>query len=76
MNKQDFGGGVPYLLYNSGTLGGCSNMSLNGLGVVATRQYLTDTKNISIIGGTFMLRTSTNNSTSGCLKKSAKWVCG
>ncbi|KUJ15042.1 uncharacterized protein LY89DRAFT_686605 [Mollisia scopiformis] len=43
---------VPYMLYSFGNLGGCSNTSLDGVGVRAAAPYLTnDTNNNTVIAG-------------------------
>ncbi|KAE8448714.1 hypothetical protein EG329_008929 [Mollisiaceae sp. DMI_Dod_QoI] len=42
----------PYMLYSFGNLGGCSNASLNGVGVRAAAPYLTnDANNNTVVAG-------------------------
>jgi len=56
---------VPYMLYSFGNLGGCSNTSLDGVGVRAASPYLTkDMNNNTVVAGGWAAGT-TNITTDG-----------
>jgi hypothetical protein len=65
---------VPYMKYSFGNLGGCSNTSLNGVGVRAAASYLTtDMNNNTVVAGgwgaiTSNATTNDGKSTAGSLR--------
>jgi len=45
---------IPYMLYSFGNLGGCTNTSLDGVGVRAAAPYLTNnTNNVTVLAGSW-----------------------